>query len=167
MKTCANCNNTFDDNSSFCPYCGTPANAGGTQQNNGEYQNNQNNQYNYQNNYSDPYDHTAEFSKEDISGNKVIAMLVYLGGMLGIIIALIAASNSPYAAFHVRQALKFVVVEAIMSIAAVLLCWTFIVPIAFAIMSLVFFVIKIITFFQICSGKAIEPAIIRSLNFLR
>lgn len=50
----------------------------------------------------DPYDHTAEFSQKDISDNKVIAMLVYLMGAVGIIIALLASSESPYVSFHVR-----------------------------------------------------------------
>ena len=95
-------------------------------------------------------------------------MLVYLMGAIGIIIALLAANNSKYVAFHVRQALKFTVVEILMWIAAVVTAWMFFIPVfAAAVMSLVFTVIKIICFFQICSGKAKEPAIIRSLKFLK
>lgn len=115
----------------------------------------------------DPFDHTAEFDPKDISDNKVMSMLVYLMGWIGIIIALLGSSSSPYVAFHVRQALKLIAVNILMSICAVLLCWTLIVPLAYAIMSVVFFVIKIICFFQVCSGKAKEPAIIRNLNFLK
>ena len=94
-------------------------------------------------------------------------MLVYLMGAVGIVIALLASHSSPYAAFHVRQALKFTVVNILMAICTVLLCWTFIVPIAYLIMLVVLWVIKIICFFQICAGKAKEPAIIRSLGFLK
>ena len=67
----------------------------------------------YQPNYTpyDPYDHTSEFTAKDISDNKVIAMLVYLMGTVGIIIALLASKDSPYLSFHVRQALKFTVLE--------------------------------------------------------
>ncbi len=54
-----------------------------------------------------------------------------------------------------------------MAICAVILCWTLIVPIAAAVMYIVFFVIRIICFFQICCGKAKEPVIIRSLGFLK
>lgn len=39
--------------------------------------------------------------------------------------------------------------------------------IAFPILQGIIWVIKIISFFQICSGKAKEPAIIRSFGFLR
>ena len=115
----------------------------------------------------DPYDHTAEYDPKDISDNKVIAMLVYLMGTIGILIALLGSHSSPYVMFHVRQALKFQVVGALMLIATALLFWTIIVPIAYAIMSVVLAVIQIICFFSICSGKAKEPAIIRSLGFLR
>ena len=115
----------------------------------------------------DPYDHTAEFDAKDISENKVISMLVYLMGAIGIVIALLASNTSPYAAFHVRQALKFTVVEILSLICTLVLFWTVIVPVAYGIFMTVLTVIKFICFFQICSGKAKEPAIIRSLNFLR
>ncbi len=94
-------------------------------------------------------------------------MLVYLAGAIGIIIALLVGSASPYAAFHVRQALKFFVVETLITLVSLLLCWTVIVPIAAGILAIALWVVKIICFFQICSGKAKEPAIIRSFGFLK
>lgn len=115
----------------------------------------------------DPYDHTAEFTPKDISDNKVISMLVYLMGAIGIVIALLAANSSPYAAFHVRQALKFTVVTILLAIVTAVLCWTIIVPIVAGITALALLVVKIICFFQICKGKAVEPYIIRSLTFLK
>ena len=115
----------------------------------------------------DPYDHTAEYSPKDISDNKVIAILVYLMGTIGIIIALLASKESPYVAFHLRQGLKFLVVEVLVGIVSGVLFFTLIVPIAGGIFLIVLWVIKIICFFQICSGKAKEPAIIRSLGFLK
>ncbi|WP_417403721.1 zinc-ribbon domain-containing protein [Hominenteromicrobium sp.] len=59
----------------------------------------------------DPADHTAEFDPEDVSQNKVIAMAAYILGTVGIIIALLAAPQSKYAAFHSRQALKLDIVR--------------------------------------------------------
>ena len=94
-------------------------------------------------------------------------MLAYLLGTFGLIIALLAAKDSPYASFHVRQALKFTVVNALMAIVTLFLCWTVIVPIVAGIAFAVLAVIKIISFFQICMGKAVEPYIIRNLGFLR
>lgn len=120
----------------------------------------------YQPEYN-PYDHTAEFEPRDISQNKVICMLCYLLGTVGVIIALLASSNSLYTAFHVRQALKFTVVTVLVGILSALLCWTILVPIAGGIFLVVLYVVKIVCFFQICQGKAVEPVIIRSLGFLR
>ena len=54
-----------------------------------------------------------------------------------------------------------------MGIVAVVLVFTFIVPIAAAIMYVVFEVIAIICFFQVCSGKAKDAAIIGKLPFLK
>lgn len=151
MKFCPNCGTQMEDNAAFCPKCGVQPNAAPNMT------------------YApvDPYDHTAEFDPQDISDNKVYAMLVYLMGTIGIIIALLAAQSSRFVGFHVRQALKIVAVNLLMLIASAVLFWTFIVPIAAGVMSVVFWVIKIICFFQICSGKAKEPAIIRSLGFMK
>ena len=114
-----------------------------------------------------PYDHTAEFDPKDISDNKVFAMLVYLMGTIGVIIALLASHASPYAMFHVRQGLKLTVVNILLGIIMVVLIWTVIVPIICGIAFVVLFVINIICFFQVCGGKAKEPAIVCSLGFLR
>lgn len=151
MKFCPNCGTQMEDNAAFCPKCGVQPNAAPNMT------------------YApvDPYDHTAEFDPQDISDNKVYATLVYLMGTIGIIIALLAAQSSRFVAFHVRQALKIVAVNLLMGIISAVLIWTFIVPIAAGVMAVVFWVIKIICFFQVCSGKAKEPAIIRSLGFMK
>ena len=94
-------------------------------------------------------------------------MLVYLMGSIGIIIALLASRNSKFVDFHLRQALKFLVVEILIGLITVVLCWTIIVPIAAGIMYVVLTILEIICFFQVCSGKAKEAPIIRSLNFLK
>lgn len=151
MKICPKCGAQCEDTASFCTTCGYSFSGAAP-------------------GYAppiDPYDHTARFDPKDISDNKVIAMLVYLMGPIGIIIALLASANSPYVGFHLRQALKFVVVEALLGIVAAALIWTVIAPLAAAIMSMILFVLKVICFFQICSGKAKEAPIIRELNFLK
>lgn len=180
MKICPNCKNQLPDDAFFCTACGTrfvpnpeQAPTGGPTPNPnvppqfGGPMPNQMPPYMQAPPVYDPYDHTSEFDPKDISDNKVISMLVYLLGWIGVIIALLACNNSPYTAFHVRQSLKFTVVEILVAIISLVLCWTFIVPIAAGIFAIVLFVIKIICFFQICNGKAKEPAIIRSLNFLK
>ena len=154
MAFCPNCGKDIPDGQVFCSNCGASLNAAPEQ-------------------VApvapavDPYDHTAEYTPEDISQNKVIAMAAYLLGAVGIIIALLAAPQSPYASFHLRQALKFTMVEILLLVVSAVLVWTFIVPIAAAIAIAVLGVIEIICFFQVCQGKAKEAAIIRSLGFLK
>lgn len=116
--------------------------------------------------YVDPKDHTAEFDPKDISENKVMALTAYLLGTIGIIIALLAAKESPYAGFHVRQALKLTIVNMLLTIITLVLCWTVIVPFAGAVCAVIIFVVRIICFFQVCSGKAKEAAIVSSFGFL-
>lgn len=71
------------------------------------------------------WDHTAEFDPKDISDHKVYAMLVYLLGPLGIIIALFKCQSSPFADFHVRQGLKFTALDCLIGIVGVVLGWLF------------------------------------------
>ena len=164
MKICPKCNQQLDDNAAFCTGCGVPFVA--PQNSTAEAVAN------------DPYDHTGEFDAKDISDNKVIAMLVYLMGAIGIVIALLAGNTSAYAGFHVRQALKFTVTEILATIALILCATINIIPylgwFVYALVALAYVgllgtltVLKFICFFQICSGKAKEAAIIRSLKFMR
>ena len=161
MKQCPNCAHPCDDNTVFCPECGLKfAAAGGA----GFTSPNPNPGAGYI--PYDPYDHTAEYDPKDISENKVVAMLVYLLGTIGVIIALLY-QKSPFVNFHLRQALKFLVVEAITVLAMGILAWTFVALILGAIFLVVLFVLKIVAFVNICGGKAKEPAIIRSIGFLK
>ena len=93
-------------------------------------------------------------------------MLLYLLSVVGILIALLS-QNSPYVSFHVRQALKFLVVETLVGLVTAILCWTVIVPIAAGIFYAVLWVVKIMCFVSICKGEAKEPVIIRSFTFLK
>lgn len=180
---CPKCGSEMNDGSAFCTKCGAALNA----QNNGTAQENPNPQAGPQMNgnpqagpqmngmpygmpqqpYMDPKDHTAEFNPKDISDNKVMAMLPYLMGTIGIIIALLACRESAYTYFHVRQALKITVCTILVTIITAVLFFTVIVPIAGGICAVILFVVKIICFFQVCSGKAKEAPIISSFGFLK
>lgn len=175
MKFCPTCGYQAEDSAVACPSCGALLNnvnradayqdSGyqGGYQSGGSYQGGyQGGYYNY-----DPADHTSEFDAQDIAENKVIAMVPYLLSYIGIIIALLASHSSKYVAFHVRQALKLTVVEILVGVVTALLCWTVIVPVVGGVCMVILFVLHIIAFFQVCSGKAKEPAIIRSLKFLK
>lgn len=123
--------------------------------------------YSQNNVYTDPYNHNGEFDKADISKNKVFAMLPYLMGWIGVIVALIASRESKYVGFHVRQALKLSVTKTLLGIIALVLCWTIIAPIVAGVMIVILWVVQIISFFSVCSGNAVEAPIVRGLGFLK
>ena len=113
------------------------------------------------------WDHTHEFDPEDISENKDMAMAPYALGPLGVIIALIAGKESPYARFHMRQGLKIAVLEGMIALIMMLFCWTLIVPAVGIICMFILMVIQIIAFLKVCRGRAEEPPIVRSLKILK
>lgn len=115
---------------------------------------------------TDLYDHTAEFDAEDIADNKTFALCIYAFDFLGIILGALIAKESKYLKFHLHQALKIELVAVLATIAAAVLCWTIIVPVAAAIFCIILFVLKVIAFVQICKGEAKEPWLVRAFKFL-
>ena len=152
MKYCPNCQQTFPNQANMCGSCGGPL----------TYVPDQNPVQPVMN----LNDHTAEFNPADISDNKIFAMLPYLMSIAGVIIAMLGAPESPYAKYHIKQALKITVVEFLVAIISAVLAFTIIVPIAGAICLGILSVVNIICFFRVCSGKAVDAPIISSLKFL-
>lgn len=164
MKNCPFCNAELEDSVRFCRSCGT-AQPGPD----------------YLTSVSDyiipekvepepeisPYDHTAEYEATDAAQHKLYAMLVYLLGLVGVVITMLGAKGSDYAAFHVRQGLKLTVVDALILLATVLLCWTVIVPVAAVGCLAALGVVRFICSVWVCQGKAVEAPIIRSFGFLK
>lgn len=113
------------------------------------------------------YDHTAEMDKQDVSDNKILAMLVYLCGILGIIVAALVAKESKYVQFHIRQAIKLSLSAVLAGLVVAVAWWTVIGLIA-GLAALAFIeVLCVIQFVQVCMGKAIEPVLIRELPFMK
>ena len=148
MKTCPNCGAQLDDSNTFCTSCGTHLESSITPD-------------------TEPIEHNEDPAADDIAKNKLFGIIVYAGSILGIIVALLGAPDSPFARFHVRQALKLTICEAIVAMASVLLAWTVIVPIAGVIAGIILLVVTIICFVNACKGRMEEPPIIKSIGFLK
>ena len=167
MKNCPNCHNQAKEDALFCPVCGTMLDV--VPQPDPDY-------FQMKNQPApvtipvvkvpDTYDHTDDFSTDDIRESKLSCMCVYLLDFVGVIIALLMYPNSKFTKFHIRQSLKFTVLEVLIALASVLLCWTFIVPIAGMIALVVLSVLKLICFADVCKGQAKDAPIIRNIKFL-
>ena len=166
MKNCPRCNTNLDDSAMFCTTCGL-------QFTNAQEQPAQNT-YAQQNApmpvaVVNPYDHTAEFSAEDVAENKLYAMLIYLTSIIGIIIALLVQKNkdSAYLSFHIKQNLKIGIVQTLLSIATAILYWTCIAGVVGGVCLIITLVVQFICFFKTSANKSIEVPIIRSFGFLK
>lgn len=166
MKICQNCGAQMDDKAMFCTTCGAPWSAPAMKapdMNDGGYQN----YYQGGAAYGPmPFDHTDEFTQQDIHDNKVFCLAIYLMGVVGILIGLLGSKESPYVAFHIRQSLKITVAQTLTGILSGVLFWTIIAPLVGGVFIAILFVVRIICFVRVCSGKAIEPPIVRSIGFL-
>ncbi len=112
------------------------------------------------------YDHTAEFTPEDVKDNKIFAVCAYLFSFFGIVIALLGGKDSAFTKFHVKQALKFALLEVAVIGVGLVLFWTIIVP--FAAIGFISFigVLEIIAIVKVCCGKSEEPIILRKIKFI-
>lgn len=169
MSVCPNCHNALTEDAIFCPVCGTSISALHAFP---EPYPPQQNAFKHTVSIptakkEDPCDHTRIYYPGDVKDNKLICMAVYLLDVVGIILALLAAPNSEYTRFHVKQAVKYCVMEALILFAVALLWWTVLVPVAAILAMVLIQVLKFISFLQVCAGKAVEPYLLRYLKFLK
>lgn len=113
-------------------------------------------------------DYTAQFTEADVSGNKVMAVVAYLGIL--VLIPIFAAKDSPYAKFHSNQGLVLVLTGWVVSIALNLLgklpLIGWLTGILGALVGLVTFVLLIIGIINAVTGKAKNLPIIGSIRLL-
>ncbi len=177
MKQCPNCKMNWPDDLLFCQKCGTKLEAFAppekeevphqkinftAQYQPPQFQNTERHSAGY-----DEYDHIAEYDPADISENKLIAAVVYLLGVVGVVIALLAAKDSKYVKFHIKQELKFIIVSTVVTMAMALLSWTFIVPIIGAVIDVALIVCELICVYNVLTNQVREAPIIRSFKFLK
>ena len=154
MKICPICHAQIPDDAVFCPQCGANTT---TQQ--GPQQTN----YQQTATVIDIHNHTADFDKQDVSDNKLYAALAYVGGVVGIVIGLLARSDSKYLKFHMKQAMKYVIMM-------ILVAFTAIVPfLGWAVAVIcegIILVCEIISFVTVCANKSKDAFIISNFKFL-
>ena len=109
-------------------------------------------------------DFTASYTPRDISDGKVFALASYMLGIVGIVIALLAAQDSKFAMFHARESLKLQVANSLVLIFMVVLSWTIIVPIVGLVALVVILVITVVCFFRAAKGQAKTAPLIGTLK---
>ncbi|MCR5670314.1 MAG: zinc-ribbon domain-containing protein [Butyrivibrio sp.] len=182
MKICPNCGTQVPDDAVFCNNCGSSMAADAAKAAAPTADNNApvNNQVPAQPQFQqapygqpqfqpqpfpafDPKDHTAEFDPKDIADNKLFAVMPYIVGVLGIIIALLV-KDSAFARFHAKNAIRLEIAELLSVI-------MFIIPIlgwiAGAICLVILSVVEIICLVQVLQGKAKDAPIVSGIGFLK
>ena len=94
-------------------------------------------------------------------------MCCYLLGPVGVIIGLLAARDSRFLRFHIRQSLGFVILNVILSLVMGLLVWTILVPIAGGVLMAILLVVRAAAFMDAARGKAVDAWLLRSFSFLK
>lgn len=167
MKNCPNCRAQAKDEALFCPVCGTMLDV--VPQLSVEYFQPEPQQIPVSMPVTavhDVFDHTSDYAADDIRENKLPSMAAYLLDFIGVIIALLMCPSSAYGRFHIRQALKFIILEALITAVSLLLCWTFIVPILGIVALLVLIILKTVCFVDVCKGRAKDAVLLRKIKFL-
>lgn len=114
-------------------------------------------------------DTTAEFTPEDINGNKGMAFLAYLWWL--VLIPLFCAKDSKYVRFHVNQGLVLTIVDTVGAIVFRVLGKLMLVGWLFRIVGGVFdlgvFILFIIGIINVINGKAKELPIIGHISLIK
>ena len=115
----------------------------------------------------DPEDHTADFTPEDVSEHKIYALLVYIGGIIGIIPALLIGKDSPYLKFHIQQKMKLMVTSLLVTMVCSVTSFLIIPALLAGVAAIVVFVVNLICFFRTASGKSIEAPIVKDIKLFK
>lgn len=119
MAFCSQCGNKLADGSKFCDKCGAPVDSGTASQDS----NNKTKNFSESvedlgakiADFNNTPDYTSEYDQTDITNNKALAALAYIGIL--VLIPILAAPNSKFAKFHSNQGLTLLIVNVVLSIA--------------------------------------------------
>lgn len=107
MIYCTKCGAVVDENVKFCPECG--AAVSGSQREREPWEDEKKDLGAKLSELNDTPDTTDEFAEDDINGNKLMAVLSYLG--LLVLVPLFAARESKFARFHANQGLVLMICQ--------------------------------------------------------
>lgn len=114
-------------------------------------------------------DYTDQFDPLDISANKVMGVLAYLGIL--VLIPIFAAKNSPFARFHANQGLVLFAASLALYVIGALLggipILGTIIDICVGILGLVVFVLAILGIVNVASGRAKDVPLIGKIRILK
>lgn len=165
MAFCKYCGTELRNGASFCENCGGKVETAGTNSNHG-FADEVNSKIN---DFSNTADTTSEYSPEDISSNKLMAILAYLGIL--VLIPVFCAKNSPYARFHTNQGAVLAIAEIVINLVISVLSgfpsigWLF--TLIGGIADVAFFVLMIIGIINAVNGKAKELPVIGGIRILK
>lgn len=160
MAFCTKCGKPLQDHAAFCTNCGAPV--GGAQQT-GNYDN-------FFRRLLNTPNYTASMQQEDISGNRAMGILSYIG--LLVLVPIFAAKQSKFARFHANQGLMVLIGQASVSLLSWLagylpgiLAWPLLTVLNVAWIPLTFF--TVVGIVNAARGQAKELPIIGHLRLLK
>ena len=164
MAFCPNCGTPHRDDALFCASCGTrlgasapppKAESGGLIDQ-----------------IKNAPDHTADFDSTDISQNKALAILSYIGIL--VLIPIFCAKHSKFARFHANQGLILVIATAAVNVANCIFTaltyawWPFVLlEIPVALLSLAMTALMVLGIINAARGKAKELPFIGKYRILK
>ena len=170
MAFCSKCGEKLDDGVKFCQKCGAPVDGAETKQQN--HQNQQNQKGGFEAVFNTP-DTTSEYDPKDVSDNKGLSVLAYIGIL--VLIPIFAAKNSKFARFHSNQGLVLLIADVAVSIVSGILNAIFggiivlgtIVSIVCSLAGLALLALAILGIVNAAQGKAKELPLIGSIKLLK
>ena len=176
MTYCGKCGAQVQDGVKFCQGCGAAIETkveNNAQQAQPASQTPQHDFSQKLQNLNNTADTTAEFDAQDIAGNKVMAVLAYLGIL--VLVPIFAAKQSKFARYHANQGLMLLItsiaysiVYGILSSIILAISWRlYFITSILSLVSLVFFVLCIIGIINAANGKAKELPLIGKFRILK
>ena len=172
MLLCEKCGTKVDEGTKFCPSCGNSMEVPTPQQQ--EQSSGDQNDFSAKiANLNDTADTTADYDADDVSKNKVMAVLAYFGPLC--FIPMFAAKDSKFARFHANQGLvlliacvAYSIVSSILNSIILAISWRlYFITSIISFISIIFAVLAILGIINAANGRAKELPVIGKFKILK